>query len=252
MNRQQLCSYLNELLAVTTIKDYCPNGLQVEGKKEIHNIVTGVTACQALIDQAIEQNADAILVHHGYFWKGEAYPITGMKHQRISKLIKHDINLLAYHLPLDVHPRLGNNIQLAKQLHLTPSEQIFDTGTSPSYGILCTTSQTLSSLTHQIETTLKRPPMVIGAENKANTIQKVAICTGGAQDFIEQAYNSGADVYVSGEISERTTHIAKELGIHYVAAGHHATERYGIQALGEHISKRFHLKHQFIDIDNPV
>ena len=252
VDRQQLLHYVNELLDAHKIKDYCPNGLQVQGTKKIHNIVTGVTACQALIDQAIKLNADAILVHHGYFWKGEAYPITGMKYQRISKLIKNDINLFAYHLPLDIHPTLGNNVQLAKRLNLQLSDDLFDTGATPSYGIICNTSQTLPSLVHYVEHTLKRSPVVIGASQKGNHLHKVAICTGGAQDFIEQAYDSGADVYISGEISERTTHIAKELGIHYIAAGHHATERYGIDALGEHIAHRFKLKHQFIEIDNPV
>ena len=252
MDRQKLLNYLNKLLSADTIKDYCPNGLQIEGKKNISRILTGVTANEELINQAILINADAIIVHHGYFWQRESYPIVGMKYWRISKIIKHDINLLAYHLPLDVHPIFGNNVQLAKYLNFQYSDETFDTGTIPSYGILCKTSQSLYELAHHIQERLERKPLVIESPNREKIIRKIAICTGGGQDFIEKAYNSGADAYISGETSERTTHIAKELGIHYIAAGHHATERYGIKSLGEHISHRFTLQHQFIDVNNPV
>ncbi|WHN66727.1 Nif3-like dinuclear metal center hexameric protein [Cysteiniphilum sp. QT6929] len=249
MDQKELKAYLNQLLNVDMIKDYCPNGLQVDGKKDIHTIVTGVSASLELIEAATLKKADAILVHHGYFWKGENQAITGIKYQRIKSLIKHDINLFAYHLPLDVHPTLGNNAQLAQLLGLNVSAE-FDTGTTPNYGIICDHHITLAELTHLITDKLKRTPLIVGKMNE--NIQKIAICTGGAQDFIEHAYYAGADVYISGEISERTTLIARELGITYIAAGHHATERYGIKALGQHLAEHFDLTHHFIDIDNPV
>ncbi|WP_440992803.1 Nif3-like dinuclear metal center hexameric protein [Cysteiniphilum litorale] len=249
IDQKELKAYLNQLLNVDMIKDYCPNGLQVEGKKDIHTIVTGVSASLELIEAATLKKADAILVHHGYFWKGENQTITGIKYQRIKALIKHDINLFAYHLPLDVHPTLGNNAQLAQLLDLNVSAE-FDTGTTPSYGIICDHHTTLTDLTKLITEKLKRTPLIVGKMNE--NIQKIAICTGGAQDFIEHAYHAGVDVYISGEISERTTLIARELGITYIAAGHHATERYGIKALGQHLAEHFDLTHHFIDIDNPV
>lgn len=249
IDQKELKTYLNQLLNVDMITDYCPNGLQVEGKKDIHTIVTGVSASRELIEAAILKKADAILVHHGYFWKGENQVITGIKYQRIQSLIKHDMNLFAYHLPLDVHPKLGNNVQLAKLLDLSVSSE-FDTGTTPNYGIICENQTTLIELTKLITDKLKRVPLIVGKMNQE--VQKIAICTGGAQDFIEHAYAAGADVYISGEISERTTLIARELGMTYIAAGHHATERYGIQALGQHLAHHFALTHHFIDIDNPV
>ena len=244
-------NYLKNLLESTPIKDYCPNGLQVEGKKEIKRIVTGVTASLKLINAAIEHQADALLVHHGYFWKGEAYPITGIKYARIASLIKHDLNLFAYHLPLDIHPIFGNNVMLAETLGLEVSGEL-NTGTMPSYGILCQSDHRLSlaELGTTITQKLKRTPLII--QGTAKPINNIAICTGGAQDFIEFAHAAGADVYISGEISERTTHLAQELGISYIAAGHHATERYGIKALGNHLAEKFLLTHQFIDIDNPA
>nr|WP_162902345.1 Nif3-like dinuclear metal center hexameric protein [Facilibium subflavum] len=250
MDRNELKRHLDEILAVNEIQDYCPNGLQVQGKKEIQTIITGVTASLALIEKAIEMKADAIIVHHGYFWKNESYPITGMKYQRISQLIKHDINLFAYHLPLDIHPSCGNNAQLAKRLDLKVLGP-FDTNTHPSYGIICqSTAISTDQLASNIEKVLDRAPLVVGPDKEQ--ISKIALCTGGAQDFIEQAFHAGAEVYISGEISERTTHIANELGITYIAAGHHATERYGINALGEHLAKQFKIDHHFIDINNPV
>lgn len=251
MHTKQLENIINTLLNADQISDYCPNGLQVDGSKPIKTIVTGVTACQALIDQAIKLDADAILVHHGYFWKNEAQTITGIKYQRIKKLIENDIALLGYHLPLDVHPHLGNNAQLIDRFQLC-HPQPFDTGTPTPLGLIATTTEktSLSALCQTIENSLQRTPTVIEAHDRP--VNKVAICSGGAQDFIEHAYHAGADVYISGEISERTTHIARELGIHYISAGHHATERYGIQALGEHLAKEYGLTHHFIDIDNPA
>ena len=248
MKKDALNNYLNTLLQPERFSDYCPNGLQVEGKPEIYKIVTGVTASMALLEAAVQANADAVLVHHGYFWRGEAQTITGIKKRRIQFLLQHDINLFAYHLPLDMHAELGNNIMLAKQLGLRVS------GWAGEKNMLAivelNTPQTLLSLSLMINSKLNRPPQVIG--NLQKPIQRIALCTGAAQGYIEQAVEAGADVYISGEISEQTVHVAIESGMPYISAGHHATERYGIQALGEHLAQKFDLQHVFIDIDNPV
>ena len=252
MNFLELESFLKEYLQTDLFKDYCPNGLQVQGTKDIKKIITGVTACQLLIDEAIKQKADAILVHHGYFWKGESYPITGIKYNRIAKLIKNDIHLFAYHLPLDANQNIGNNVSLAKLLGLG-FEKSIPSNKSTDISIMTnnnTKYKTLEDFCLLIEEKLNRKPLAIKGNN--NDIKKVAICTGGAQDYIEMAYNCGADTFISGEISERTTHIARELGINYISAGHHATEKYGIQELGKIISEKFNLEHIFIDINNPA
>lgn len=253
LQRHTLQSFLEETLACTLqTPDYAPNGLQVEGTPNIQHIVTGVTASQALIDAAIQKKAQAILVHHGYFWPGENPNITGIHYQRISKLIKHDINLWAYHLPLDLHPLYGNNVQLAQRLGFTNFKPALEKK-GVKYGLLCEIPKTsLQTLNQHIENTLNRRPICIAAGSEPYTVYKVAICTGAAQDLITQAHAAGADVYISGEISERTTHIARELNIHYIAAGHHATERYGIQALGKLIEKNLQVPVSFIDIANPV
>ena len=248
MKIDALNNYLNTLLQPEHFSDYCPNGLQVEGKQEINKIVTGVTASMALLQAAHRANADAVLVHHGYFWRGEALPITGIKKHRIQFLLQHDINLFAYHLPLDAHSKLGNNVMLAKQLGLTV------TGRAGEKEMLLLAElkspQPLQSLVNLIETKLNRKPQVIG--DLIKPIQKVALCTGAAQGYIEQAAAAGVDAYISGEISEQTVHVAIESGVSYISAGHHATERYGVQALGEHLAQKFDLQHEFIDIDNPV
>jgi dinuclear metal center YbgI/SA1388 family protein len=248
MNINDLNNYLNELLQPERFSDYCPNGFQVEGKREINTIVTGVTASMALLEAALLANADAVLVHHGYFWRGEALPITGIKKRRIQFLLQHEINLLAYHLPLDAHAELGNNAMLAKQLGLNI------TGKTGEKEMLLLTElsapQSLQDFAKSIETKLNRMPQVIG--DLAKPVRKVALCTGAAQGYIEQAVTANVDVYVSGEISEQTVHVARESGVSYIAAGHHATERYGIQALGEHLAQKFGLQHTFIDCDNPV
>jgi dinuclear metal center YbgI/SA1388 family protein len=248
MKINDLNNYLNTLLQPERFSDYCPNGLQVEGRAEISKIVTGVTASMDLLHAALEANADAVLVHHGYFWRGEALPITGIKKRRIQFLLQHDINLFAYHLPLDMHPELGNNVMLAKQLGLEL------TGWAGEKNMLALAELnpplTLKALAGVIEAKLKRTPQVIGDLSKP--INCVALCTGAAQGYIEQAIAAGADVYISGEISEQTVHVARESGMSYISAGHHATERYGIQALGEHLAQKFDFLHEFIDIDNPV
>ena len=248
MNIKDLNNYLNVLLQPERFNDYCPNGLQVEGKQEINNIVTGVTASMALLEAAVQANADAVLVHHGYFWRGESPTITGIKKRRIQILLQHEINLFAYHLPLDAHAELGNNVMLAKQLGLNI---IGKTGEKDMLLLAeLTTPQSLQTFAKVIEVKLTRTPQVIG--DLAKSVKTVALCTGAAQGYIEQALAANVDVYVSGEISEQTVHVARESGMSYISAGHHATERYGIQALGEHVAQKFGLQHTFIDCDNPV
>jgi len=246
-SRQEIVSHIDNLLDVSRYRDYCPNGLQVEGREEIRHIVTGVTASQALIEAAIEQDTDALLVHHGYFWKGESPVLTGIKRQRIHALLDAGINLLAYHLPLDGHAELGNNAQLAQVLGFTVDEIAGDSGLL--YIGKPEQAQNGEALAAHIGSCLGRLPQHIPAQR---TIQKVAWCTGAAQSYIEEAAALGVDAFITGEISEQTVHIARETGIHFYAAGHHATERYGVQALGKHLAERFALKHRFIDIENPV
>ncbi|MFM2481226.1 Nif3-like dinuclear metal center hexameric protein [Celerinatantimonas sp. YJH-8] len=251
MDPYRLQNILNEELKAMAIQDYCPNGLQVEGRADVQRIVTGVTASQALIDAAIEQQADAILVHHGYFWKGESPVITRMKGKRIATLLAHQINLLAYHLPLDIHPQLGNNAQLAQRLGVS-IRRLLEPWDKWSVAVVGELTQPLSGeqLALSIERTLDRPPLYI--EGHSRPVRKVGICTGGGQSYLALAAEQGLDAFISGEISEQTTHIAREMGINYYAAGHHATERYGVQALGQWLQENYQLDIQFIDIDNPV
>jgi dinuclear metal center YbgI/SA1388 family protein len=251
VSNSQLLQSLNSLLTPEKVNDYCPNGLQIGGKKRVSKLVTGVTASQALIDHAVSINADAILVHHGYFWKGESPCITGMKRKRIKTLMHHDINLYAYHLPLDIHPTLGNNAQLAKLLgivDISPLEQNnpqsvvmqgkFEGGISPT------------ELSRLLKTTLGKTPLHEPATNKQ--IETVAWCTGGGQGYIDLAAEKGIDAYITGEVSEQTIHTAREMDIHFYAAGHHATERYGVKALGEYIQQKLEIETVFVDIDNPA
>jgi len=251
VQRLELQNYLSDLLQIERIRDYCPNGLQVEGRAAIETIVTGVTASQALIDKALALNADAILVHHGYFWKNEPEVITGMKKRRIQTLLNADINLFAYHLPLDVHPQFGNNAQLAKLLGWPQPEPLL--GVEPEGVVMgCTLPQSVNAdeLGAHIADVLQRPLTV--CIERQQPIKRIAWCSGGGQGYIDQAAVAGFDAFMSGEISEQTTHSAIEQGLAYFAAGHHATERYGIQALGEHLAQQFGFTHHFIDIDNPA
>jgi len=243
-----LTHYTQQLMQVERFKDYCPNGLQVEGRTEIRKIVTGVTACMALLEAAQEANADLLLVHHGYFWRNEDVRMVGIKRKRIAFLMKHDLNLMAYHLPLDAHPELGNNVQLGKVLGLDVIDYAGDDNLV-AYGELGAT-MTLGEFALQLEARLRRRPMLVGDPDKL--VKKIAWCTGAAQGYIDAAASIGADVFISGEISEQTTHQSLELGVAYISAGHHATERYGIQALGRHLAERFNLQHEFLDINNPV
>ncbi len=245
-----LADWGNAYLQVKLFKDYSPNGLQVDANTPIRRLVTGVSATQNLIEQAIEHQADAILVHHGYFWKGEPEPLVGIKGTRIRTLLQNNLSLLAYHLPLDAHPEIGNNAVLAKQLGLTIIGGLYPDETHPVGNITSCPAQSITAFIHNVTKVLQRPPLHIGAGN--STITKVGLCTGGAQDMIAQAAKMGCDLYLSGEISERTTHIARELGIDYLACGHHATEMGGIQALGQLIESIHGIPVTFIDDPNPA
>tara|TARA_B110000858_G_scaffold83014_2_gene96204 strand:- start:5057 stop:5818 length:762 start_codon:yes stop_codon:yes gene_type:complete len=242
---------LKQVLRPEQFKDYCPNGLQVEGRKQISKLVTGVTACQELIAAAVEAGADALLVHHGYFWRGEDQSITGIKKTRIDTLLKHDLSLLAYHLPLDVHREFGNNVQLAKVLGIEIDGELGKQNNHP-IGLTGSIDQgtDFESLKAVLTDKLARQPLAI--EGSSKTIKSIAWCTGAAQNYIELAVAAGVDAYITGEVSEPTVHIARESGIHFFSAGHHATERYGVQAIGGYLASKFGLDHQFIDIDNPV
>lgn len=251
MKLNTLVSYLNCELQIDQFRDYCPNGLQVEGNSEVQRIVTGVTACQDLIDAAVAYKADAILVHHGYFWKGEPEAIVGIKKQRIQTLLQHGISLLAYHLPLDGHPIFGNNVQLADVLDFEITGPL-DPNDKRVPGNVGRLSQPMRAgeLTEHIALRLNRIPQHIGEED--DIIETIAWCTGGAQSYMQYAINQGIDAYLTGEINEPSVHNARESGTHFYAAGHHATERYGAKALGEHLAQEFALDEEFIDIDNPV
>ncbi|MFD2180111.1 Nif3-like dinuclear metal center hexameric protein [Veronia pacifica] len=251
MNNMQLETILNQHLNANAFKDYCPNGLQVEGRPDVKKIVTGVTASQALIDLAVDNKADALLVHHGYFWRGESQPLRGMKYKRIKALIENGINLYAYHLPLDAHPVQGNNAQLALRLGIELKGSL-EQGNPNSVVVWGELEQPLSpsDFAQKVAKVLDREPLTIDGGN--GDIKKVGWCTGGGQDFIDLAASQGCDAFLSGEVSERTTYSAREQGIHYFAAGHHATERYGVKALGEWLADNHQLDVHFIDIDNPV
>ena len=248
---EELTEYINTFLQIDRFKDYCPNGLQVEGKSEVHSVVTGVTASQALIDLACEKNADAILVHHGYFWRNEDARIVGIKRKRIAALLQNNISLLAYHLPLDAHPQLGNNAQLGQLLDIQIDGDLRSSANTVcgSYGHL-QSSIKAEAFKDTMDSLLQRESTHIHAG--ASDITTIGWCTGAGQGFIDVAAKQHLDAYISGEISEATTHLAREAGIHYFAAGHHATERYGVQALADHLSKQFGIEHEFVDVDNPA
>lgn len=245
-----LVAECDRFLNVAKIADYCPNGLQVEGRPQVRRIVSGVTASQALLDAAIEAQADAVLVHHGYFWKNEDARIVGMKQRRLKTLLNHDISLLAYHLPLDVHPQVGNNAQLARVLDLLV-EGPLEPDNAKSVGLVGSLGTPISPVEFQrrIYQALGREPLLIDGQRP---IQRIAWCTGGAQGYIEQAVAAGVDAYLTGEISEPTVHVARENGLSFFAAGHHATERYGVQALGDYLAAQFGIEHRYIDCPNPA
>lgn len=262
---RELCAWIDSTLNIAAFSDYCPNGLQVEGKSTISHIIAGVTASQALIEVAAERGADALLVHHGWFWKGEDPRIRGTRKTRLASLLANDINLLAYHLPLDAHPLLGNNAQLARLLGLAPRLKPWQGSAtdmlSPSAvhtagpGSLMWLghmdgASTLGEVAIRVEQALGRPPQVIG--DSMLPAQRIAWCTGAAQSMLGDAVDAGAQIFITGEISEPTVHLAREAQIGFISAGHHATERYGVQALGQAIEQKFGIRVDFVDIDNPV
>lgn len=251
ISRDNLSIYLNQYLACHDYNDFSPNGVQVEGRDEIRTICSAVTASQDAIEQAIAYNADALIVHHGYFWRGESPVIVGMKRKRLADLLSNDINLFAYHLPLDCHLSIGNNAEIGRLLSIKNINTHKVSGVSNllwSGDLTC--EMTISSLSSALHKVFNRKPFSISSS--INKIQKIAWCSGGAQDYIEDAARLGVDAFISGEVSERTYYQAKELGINYFACGHHATERFGIQALGSHLCDEFSLVHKFIDSENPV
>lgn len=250
LSPQALTKICDDLLNPDVFDDYCPNGLQIDGGQAISHIVTGVTACQALIDRAIAVQAQAIIVHHGYFWKGESQPLTDMKGKRIRTLLQNGISLLAYHLPLDAHTTLGNNALLAQALELQITGALYPKERHPIGNMATCTPISARDFAQKITTVLGRAPLHLGDGDKI--LRNVALCTGAAQDMLTQAYKMGADAFISGEVSERTTHEARELGVHYFACGHHATETFGVRALSDWLTREHKLSCEFIDINNPV
>jgi len=250
MKTNELCEYLETFLDVRRFRDYAPNGLQVQGRDQIEHIVSGVSATAALIDQAIEHDADAILVHHGYFWKNEDPRVIGLKAKRLRALLAHDINLLAYHLPLDAHPVVGNNAQLGKLLDLKGAVLDDELAQGLVWHAHLDQPDTATNFYQFVTERLGRRPLHIPGHTRE--IRHIAWCTGAAQGYIDDMAAYHVDLYISGEISEQTVNVAKESGVHFIAAGHHATERYGVKALGEHLADKFELRHEFIDIDNPA
>jgi dinuclear metal center YbgI/SA1388 family protein len=247
MNRLEMERYLATLLAVDRFKDYGPNGLQVEGRAEVMRLVSGVTASRALIDAAIEAQADTILVHHGLFWRGQDGRLVGWLAERVKRLMAHGINLFAYHLPLDAHAELGNNAQLGARLGLAADarfgeQELGFAGPAPV--------TTLDALADGIHTTLGRAPLVLPGDGRA--LARIGWCTGGAQGYFEAAIAAGVDAFLTGEVSEPQAHLARETGVAFLACGHHATERYGAPAVAAHVAERFGLEHRFIELDNPA
>ena len=245
VNREELKNYCNTYLDIDKFKDYCPNGLQIEGSLNITKIISGVSANLELIERAIEEKADAIFVHHGVFWDNESKTISGAKRAKIALLLKHNINLFGFHLPLDDHYEVGNNVELGRRLGIKNMEPV--AGGLLWQGELNTNISDFSKL---IEEKLDRAPHVFGKQS--GKIKKISWCTGAAQGFIEDAINLNVDLYVSGEVSEKTPAVAKENNITFISAGHHATERDGVQALCKHLCSQFTLQHHFIEVDNSV
>jgi dinuclear metal center YbgI/SA1388 family protein len=247
--RQELLAALDDLLQPARFKDYGPNGLQVEGRSEVRHIVSGVTASLALIDAAVAEGADAIFVHHGLFWRGQDGCITGWMRQRVARLLAHDINLFAYHLPLDAHPELGNNAQLGARLGLKIQGN-FGEQMLGCWGDLDAPLGGLDALAQQLQELCGRS--VVAVDAKPGQLRRVGWCSGGAQGYFEAAIAAGVDVFITGEISEPQAHYARECGVSFIACGHHASERYGAPAVAGHVAQRLGLRHTFIDIDNPA
>ena len=250
IHRDDFAKYIEQTLDINRFRDYCPNGLQVEGRPEIKKLVTGVTASLALLEAAVEHGADAILVHHGYFWRGEDARVVGPKHRRLKLLLGHDVNLFAYHLPLDMHPEFGNNVQLAARLGLVADGRFGENDLGWLGAPADPAVKTVGDLARTVAERLGRAPLVIG--DPGRPLGRVGWCTGAAHSMLGDAIAAGASAYLSGEISEPTVHLAREADVAYLACGHHATERFGVQALGAHLAQQFGIEHTFVDIPNPV
>lgn len=246
-----IIQWCDQTLKSAEFKDYAPNGLQIEGTTEVSKILCAVTASQSAIDAAIAQGADLLLVHHGYFWKGEPYPITGMRGKRIKSLIQHDISLVGYHLPLDSHPTLGNNAAIADLLELQNIEALDPTERHP-IGNIGYLKSAMSPEAFKAFVSERLGFDAIHLPCDKSTIEKVGFCTGGAQDYIAKAALQNCDAYISGEVSERTFYEAAELGVHYYACGHHATEKYGVQRLAKAISEQFNIEYSYFELNNPI
>ena len=248
ISRNELLRGLDGLLQPERFKDYGPNGLQVEGKDSIQRIVSGVTASRALIEAAIAARADALFVHHGLFWRGQDGRIVGWMKERLRLLLAHDISLFAYHLPLDAHPELGNNAQLGRVLGWQADQRFGEQELGCVAPAAFADAQALAA---HVERVLGRAATLVPGDS-TRAIRRVAWCTGGAQGFFEAAIAAGADAFITGEISEPQAHLARETGVAFIAAGHHATERYGAPAVDAHMAAQYGLEHQFIDIANPA
>lgn len=248
MRTSNLVDYTGRLLEASRFRDYCPNGLQVEGRADTRKLATGVTASLAFLERAIAVGADTVLVHHGYFWKNEPVVVTGPRKARLALLLRNEVNLVAYHLPLDAHPELGNNAALGRRLDLSIQGWFGDQAIA-AWGVP-REPLTLGAFAAMVQERLARPPLVIGTLERS--LHRLAWCTGGAQDLLAEAVDLGVDAFLTGEASEQTVHLSRETGVAFLAAGHHATERYGVQALGAHLADRFGLDHLFLDDENPV
>ncbi|MDR1854075.1 MAG: Nif3-like dinuclear metal center hexameric protein [Azoarcus sp.] len=249
MRLEALWRHLDELLEVARLRDYCPNGLQVEGRADVTRVLCGVTASQALVDAAVAGGYDALLVHHGYFWRGEDGRVVGIRRRRLGALLAHDVSLLAYHLPLDAHPTLGNNAQLARLMGWQ-GDGHFGEQDLGWIGAPAQPGASAIEIAAQLAARLGREPLLVGDGERP--VRRIAWCSGGGQSLFEQAIAAGAELYVSGEISEQTTHLARESGVPFIAAGHHATERYGVRALAEYLQAELGLTADFLDLPNPV
>ncbi|MCL4136802.1 UNVERIFIED_CONTAM: hypothetical protein GTU68_031668 [Idotea baltica] len=247
----EITNYADSYLRIANFHDYCPNGLQVEGKQNVVKVASAVTASLAIIEQAVEWGADCLIVHHGYFWKNERAQVVGMKKRRLQALLGADISLLAYHLPLDAHPVVGNNAQIAHRLGISNLEPLQKTSKTPIGNVgMLDAPVSISEFVEHCARSLARDPIHI--DTGPRQVQRIAWCTGGAQHMIDDAVERQADVYLTGEISEQTVHIARECNIHFIGAGHHATERYGVQALAAHLAEKFGIEHQYFDEINPA
>ena len=248
VSRTELDLYLSALLETARFRDYGPNGLQVEGKSEVCKIVSGVTASRALIEAAIQCDADAVLVHHGLFWKGHDGRVTGWLKQRLERLLAHQISLFAYHLPLDAHAEFGNNAQFGARMGVAADARFGE----QDLGFIGSPASALTpgELTQHLQQLLGRTATLVAGD--VRPLRRLAWCTGGAQSYFEAAIAAGADAFVTGEISEPQAHVARETGVAFIACGHHASERFGAAALGAHVARRFGIEHRFIEIDNPA